>query len=958
QILKKLEQIRKDIARKERKLQKLKRLSSHRSSASSRPGDESHSSVADDTSPVPREVATLSQREICEASYISRTETALSVSSATSGADRLRNGEPLLQKNQKCSSRLEPTSPTKTPDCQLQRTTLSSTTTCRDVPEAGTTLSHNVARPDQRSEIERIGRLLYSDSPTGSSKAVQQQPAEVTDQALATETSEVQSPLKKKKRPSARLDTTTCPSATGEYNLRKRKVTQSPVCTATKESKMIVNAFSKLVYKACSVPVLPFESCQATVFSLLLQQRSSSGDEADASSQSPTATSPYVNPDCRVRRRRRRSSTKVRPASPSTEDQEEACAWQPDANSRVSQGRSPRDQVAELKVNRCNIASSSLQCSQAQNVSGNAAAESVPGHVSGELGDDHGQTAESLGATTDCDVKPILVSSSSSTRVEVKKEDATSCEGHNAMPAASFKGHSATPAATSDSDETNASLSITTDRFVQPLLHSSKCDIKTECFSNKVKLEDHVKIGYRFLDGVAENHTDNTPALFQNSGKSSRETQYVDVHPSALRNVESPKTSCHFIPSYSESGSEDQLKDLINSVVECLEVEDGSQDDFGRNPIGGSVEGSEEDSSAEEERASSAAEALVRLAGGGLQQQESQALTFEEKLLRTCSDDAEDNEDDGRKDAKELLSMRESDEESQGESFCSAESSPFRGPKAVIGDQNPLMFFCTLKCPSGEPVTDVCILDSAPRVLVAVQARAIHIWCFAGVWHPSLTVTNLQYEIGGQHCILRCGGSSFLVYLNPRVPSHLACVQWDLDTCQSSQLILTCGSDYCTDPKGRLRIYLLTKLGDDCVATASRTISGTSRIRVHRLRNVCGDVGDESDAVGQTSNTLHSLVGVDGLPSALLGNHGNIFYVWDYEEKVLVKKMILEPDCLNDMHRLCWASSDSGLLFLVTRTTDEETCHLLVTNPFTCKSQLVNSYAWCHTSGHATQRQV
>lgn len=89
-----------------------------------------------------------------------------------------------------------------------------------------------------------------------------------------------------------------------------------------------------------------------------------------------------------------------------------------------------------------------------------------------------------------------------------------------------------------------------------------------------------------------------------------------------------------------------------------------------------------------------------------------------------------------------------------------------------------------------------------------------------------------------------------------------------------------CAACFNRDPKGRLRIYLLTKLSDDCVATASRTSSGTSRIRVHRLRHVCGEVGDETEVVGRTSGTLHTLVGVDALPSALLGNQGNVFYVW------------------------------------------------------------------------------
>lgn len=44
-------------------------------------------------------------------------------------------------------------------------------------------------------------------------------------------------------------------------------------------------------------------------------------------------------------------------------------------------------------------------------------------------------------------------------------------------------------------------------------------------------------------------------------------------------------------------------------------------------------------------------------------------------------------------------------------------------------------------------MADVCFLDGTPRVLVAVQAHAIFMWHFAGVWHPSLAVTSLQVRL-------------------------------------------------------------------------------------------------------------------------------------------------------------------------------------------------------------------
>lgn len=947
EILKKLEQIRKDIARKERKLQKLKRLSSHRSSASGKPSDESHSSVADDTSPVLQEVATLSQREICE---VSGTETAVTVSSATSGAngpvENTRNNEPPLPRCHEDSSRSEVThlsdskltSSTNTPDCEpnpgLPQTTLSPKPASPDASRASARFSRDVARPEQQSEIERIGRLLYSDSLTDSDRAARERLIDATDQAL-TDAAKVRSPLKKKKRRSAGLDSTSCVSATGEYNLRKRKSLQSPACIATKESRMILNAFSKLVQKASTFPVLPFESCHAEIFPPMFQQKSSSGDEADASSQSPVAAASKVDLDCRVRRRRRRSSMKVRSASPSTEDQE-ACAQQSNADLRVSRRQSLKVEVVECDAGqRNNPALRSLRQSQDVTMSGIADDRSVAEYACRKLGGGCSQSADSISIVTAANAEPILLSSSNPSLVEVKKEVVTCA-----------KGQVPTPAAQSDSDKTDSSLSIATDHFVAPLLHDSKCIVETECVDKKATLtgpvitpalEDQVERCPRFADGVVKNHANWISADFRNSCKPKAtrlEKQCVDAQPSVLGHRESFNASDPLVPGCSELESDDQLKELVNSVVQCLDVEDGSQDGSGRTSVSGGGRSSQGDSGAEEKRVLSAAEALARLADGGREES--------------------DTEDDVNA-AEELVSMRESDEENGDESFCSADCHTPCSPRGVIGDRNPLMFFCTLKCPLEEPVTDVCFLDGTPRVLVAVQAHAIYMWHFAGVWHPSLAVTSLQYEIEDQHCFLRYEGFSFLVYLNSGAPSQLVCVQWDLDACQSSQLMLTCGSEYCTDPKGRLRIYLLTKLSDDCVATASRTSSGTTRIRVHRLRYVCGEVGDETEVVGRTSDTLHALVGVDALPSALLGNHGNVFYVWDYKEKVLVKKMILEPNCFTDLHHICWASSDSGLLFLVMCTTDEEACHLVVANPFTCKSQLVNSYAWRRASNPAIQ---
>ncbi|CAN8008351.1 unnamed protein product [Ixodes pacificus] len=944
EILKKLEQIRKDIARKERKLQKLKRLSSHRSSASSKPNDESHSSVADDTSPVLQEVSTLSQREICEASG-SGTETAVTISSATSvtngPVENTRNNEPPLPRYHEDSSRSEAThlsdskltSSTNTPDCEpnprLLQTTLSPKPASPDASRASARFSRDVAKPEQQSEIERIGRLLYSDSLTDSDRAAREQLVNATDQAL-TDAAKVRSPLKKKKRRSARLDSTSCVSATGEYNLRKRKSLQSPTCVATKESRMIFNAFSKLVQKASTFPVLPFESCHAEILPPMFERKSSSGDEADASSQSPVAAAPKVDLNCRVRRWRRRSSMKVRSTSPSTEDQE-ACSQQPNADLRVSRCQSLKVEIVKCESGQCNPASRSLRQSQDATMSGIADDRSVAEYACRKLGGGSSQTADSISIVTAANAEPFLLSSSNPSLVEVKKEVVTCPEGHGP-----------TPAVQSDSDETDASLPIATDHFVSPLLHGSKCIVETECAGKEAALtlpvitpalEDQVERCPRFADGVVENHAD-----FRNSCKPEAtrlEKRCVDTQPSVLRHKENFNASDPFVSSYSELESDDQLKELVNSVVQCLDVEGGSQDSSGRTSVSGGGRSSQGDSGTEDERVLSATEALARLADEGRE--------------------ADDTEDDVNA-AEELVSMRESDEENGDESFGSTDCHTPCGPRGVIGDQNPLMFFCTLKCPLEEPVADVCFLDGTPRILVAVQAHAIYIWRFASVWHLSLAVTSLQYEIQDQHCFLRYGGSSFLVYLNSGAPSQLVCVQWDLDACQSSQLMLTCGSEYCTDPKGRLRIYLLTKLSDDCVATASRTSSGTSRIRVHRLRYVCGEVGDETEVVGRTSGTLHTLVGVNGLPSALLGNHGNVFYVWDYKEKVLVKKMILEPNWFTDLHHICWASSDSGLLFLVMRTTDEEACHLLVANPFTCKSQLVNSYAWRCASNPAIQR--
>lgn len=115
---------------------------------------------------------------------------------------------------------------------------------------------------------------------------------------------------------------------------------------------------------------------------------------------------------------------------------------------------------------------------------------------------------------------------------------------------------------------------------------------------------------------------------------------------------------------------------------------------------------------------------------------------------------------------------------------------------------------------------------------------------------------------------------------------------------------------FARSPRCQLRIYLVAKVSAGCVATASKTAGGTTRVRVHRwLKELGGEAMTE--AVGQTSNVLDSLVGIEGLPGALLGNSGNIFYVWDCEEKVLVRKMIHEPDIFVDMRHVSWCSSDS-----------------------------------------------
>ncbi|KAH9365054.1 hypothetical protein HPB48_016408 [Haemaphysalis longicornis] len=289
----------------------------------------------------------------------------------------------------------------------------------------------------------------------------------------------------------------------------------------------------------------------------------------------------------------------------------------------------------------------------------------------------------------------------------------------------------------------------------------------------------------------------------------------------------------------------------------------------------------------------------------------------------------------------------------------------------VLGTKRPLLFFCELKCATKQPVSRVFVVRATPRpFLVSVQAGAVNVWHLEKTWRHTLVAGNIKWSV--------------LVYLSPRqVPLQLPCVLWDArDGRHCCQLLLTLGEkgsatteeddSPSTTTKGGLCIYRLARLSgcEGQFVSALKTASGATLLRVHRVRCFRGEFGDETEFLGRTSNLLDSLVPVEGLPSALLGNHANIFYVWatchthfnsalsdhgvpfplltirDCENRVLVKKMVLEPDLFADMRHISWCCSEKGLLFALMRSLDDVTSTLVAMNPFSCKAEPVCSASW------------
>ncbi|XP_037522324.1 uncharacterized protein LOC119399592 [Rhipicephalus sanguineus] len=273
---------------------------------------------------------------------------------------------------------------------------------------------------------------------------------------------------------------------------------------------------------------------------------------------------------------------------------------------------------------------------------------------------------------------------------------------------------------------------------------------------------------------------------------------------------------------------------------------------------------------------------------------------------------------------------------------------------SLLGTRNPLLLFCALKCEDEQPVTAVHLVQAAAHpFLVSVQASAINVWHPEEEhgWRHSLVMRRLKFPVEEDHCLLSCEQWTVLVYLNARMPMYLPCLEWrTTDGQDGSQLLLTLGSLGNADGfslKRSQRIYRIAKLSrEGQFATALRTTGGATLLRVHRLRHLRGELGDETDALGRTSNLLDSLVRVEGQPDALLGNSANIFYVWDCNNRVLVKKMIHEPDLFADLQRISWCSSDRGLLFVLMQSSDDVTSTLVAMNPFSCKAEPVISLSW------------
>lgn len=286
----------------------------------------------------------------------------------------------------------------------------------------------------------------------------------------------------------------------------------------------------------------------------------------------------------------------------------------------------------------------------------------------------------------------------------------------------------------------------------------------------------------------------------------------------------------------------------------------------------------------------------------------------------------------------------------------------------VLGTKRPLLFSYALKCATKEPVTRMFAVRATPRpFLVSVQAGAVNVWHLEETWRHTLVVGDIKFPVevaGGPECVLllRCGPWSVLVYLSPlRVPLQLPCLLWDTrDGRHCCQLLLTLGeqgpaaaqeedSPSSTAKEGGLCIYRLAQLsgrGEGRFASALKTASGTTLLRIHQVRCLRGEFGDETEFLGRASHLLDSLVPVKGLPDALLGNHANLFYVWDCENRVLVKKMVHEPDLFADMRHISWCCSDGGLLFALMRSSDDVSSTLVAVNPFSCKAEPVCSAPW------------
>nr|XP_037286105.1 uncharacterized protein LOC119179138 [Rhipicephalus microplus] len=307
----------------------------------------------------------------------------------------------------------------------------------------------------------------------------------------------------------------------------------------------------------------------------------------------------------------------------------------------------------------------------------------------------------------------------------------------------------------------------------------------------------------------------------------------------------------------------------------------------------------------------------------------------------TCDGLAEDDHDGAGWD----------NQEDEYEELCQGTARPCG---SLLGTGKPLLLFCALKCEEKQPVIGVHLVQAAAHpFLVTVQVSAINVWHLEGErsWRHSMVMRRLKFPVEEDYCLLSCDEWTVLLYLNARVPLYLSCLEWRTEDAQENgQLLLTLGSldsANLLSPKRSQRIYRIAKLSQESrFATALRTKGGATLLRVHRLLHLHGELGDKTHVLGRTSNLLDSLVCVEGQPDALLGNSANIFYVWDCNSRVLVKKMIHEPDVFTDLHRISWCSSDRGLLFVLMQSLDEVDTTLVAMNPFSCKAEPVTSLSW------------